>query len=88
MSGNLARAPASPAWQFAIQGAKRRAAEPLLDILGPEWMLEREALEGLNYPETRLLFAIALGLAERRRRGPPWRREWHIRLTRKGWAEA
>lgn len=83
MSGNLARAP-DPAPLVFYFGAAR----PLLDRLGPEWMPEDEALEGLNRPQWRRFYACELGLAERRRRGWPWRRQWMIRLTKKGWAEA
>lgn len=63
-------------------------ARPLVDRLSRIWAPEAEALAGLNYPNMRAFWACELGLAERRRHGPPWRRCWQIRLTEKGWAEA
>lgn len=57
---------------------------PLLDELGPVWMLESEAFEAVSYPNMRAFWACELGLAERQRRGF-FPRRWWIRLTKTGW---
>lgn len=70
---------------------QRQLADPLLERLGPKWIREAAALQGLNYPNMRAFWAIELGLVERRRL--PWPLAWLLgdpvwmRLTKKGWAE-
>lgn len=63
-------------WKFSC-------CEVLLARLGPRWISEAEAFEGLAFPHTSLFWAKELGLVEHRRR--LFRRGKWIRLSGRGW---
>lgn len=75
--------------EAAIDAHKRAYIQPLMDILGPHWMLEAEAIAGLCFAQRMIRYGRDLRLIERRRRwirdGWRFRREPFLRLSKAGW---